>query len=89
MKSKQNKDAVNCTGVISVEYDTELSWLIEQDVAYHEKQIGLRRNLSYKCFLQRIEYLIITNQTGSGLIGSRQDNDVTDRTCVISTEYDT
>lgn len=41
MKSKQDKDAVNCIGVISIEYDTKLSWLIEQDAAYHEKQIGL------------------------------------------------
>ena len=38
-KTKQDNDVANHKGVMYVEIKSELSWLIEWDVGYHENQI--------------------------------------------------
>ena len=56
MKTRQDNDVTNQTGVVYTEIGIELSWLIEQDVVYWEKHIGQRCDWSYKCDLHRIWY---------------------------------
>ena len=36
MKTRQDNDITDCTGVIYAKNDDELLWLIEQDVVYDE-----------------------------------------------------
>ena len=43
-KTRQDNDVTDRTSVISVEYDTELSRLMEQSVVYDEDKTRQRRN---------------------------------------------
>ena len=43
-KTRQDNDVTDRTSVISVEYDTELSRLMEQSVVYDEDKTSQRRN---------------------------------------------
>ena len=36
-KTRQDNNVIDCTGVIYVEIEIELSWSIGQDTIYHEK----------------------------------------------------
>lgn len=47
MKSRQDNDMTNRIGVISVEYDTKLSRLIELCVVYDEDKTRQRCDRSY------------------------------------------
>ena len=37
MKTRQDNDEIDCTGVVHVEIGTKLSWPIEQHAIYDEK----------------------------------------------------
>ena len=50
-KTKKDNDGTNCEGVISIEYDIELSTPIEQCVVYYKDEIGNWRDWSYSSAL--------------------------------------
>ena len=39
MKTKQDNDVTNHTGVVYIEIETKLSWLIRKNVVYHKKKL--------------------------------------------------
>lgn len=59
MKTKQDNDVSDRTSTINTEIGIELSWLIIQDVVYHEKQRGQWCHWSYMRDLYRIWYWTI------------------------------
>ena len=40
MITRDDNDMFNCTGVVYIDNDTELSWLIESCVDYDKNQMG-------------------------------------------------
>ena len=39
MKTKQDNDVTNHTGVVYIEIETKLSWPIRKNVVYHKKKL--------------------------------------------------
>ena len=52
MKTRQDIDVIDHTGVEYAKIETELSWSIRLDVVYHEKQLKQWRDRSNKCALR-------------------------------------
>ena len=50
-KTRQDNDMIDGIDVVYVKIRIELSWPIIQGAAYHKKQIGEWRDLSYRCDL--------------------------------------
>lgn len=40
-KTRQDNDMTDSTGVVYIDIEIDLSWLIEQDAVYHENQTEL------------------------------------------------
>ena len=51
MKTRQDNDMIDYKGVISIEYDIELSRPIKQCAVYDKDKIRQRRDISYKSTL--------------------------------------
>ena len=61
MKTRQENDVIDHKGVISVEYDTELSRLIGQCVVYDEDKTGQQHDWSYRWLLLGIDQREVIN----------------------------
>ena len=56
IKARQDNDVTDHTGVIYAKNEIELSWSIEQDAVYHEKQTRKQSDRLYMFGLHKIQY---------------------------------
>ena len=66
MKTRQDKDVIDCIGVLYVENDNELFWLIGSGVNYDENQIGQLHDWLYKYSLHwKLNSTVVINRIGA------------------------
>ena len=68
LKNRHDNDVTNSKGVISIEYDTQVSWPIRQCAVYDDDQIWNRRDWSYNsALLRKQNWTIMIDLLGCGL----------------------